>query len=134
MVLDILSALATDDEFAVLKSTIDGFKAMADDDNRVILFDHFSKHLTNAGFEIFPSTTDSNNDVVLSLGAFYFYFNSQQNGTDILFFHYNTSSISFHKSTSAQKCILNMDVYDQIHEEIIEKIDQAKTAVANIPI
>ena len=73
VVLDILFALATDDEFAVLKSTIDTFKAMANDDNRVILFDHFSEHLTNSGFEIFPSTTDSNNDVVLSLGAFFLF-------------------------------------------------------------
>ena len=59
------------------------------------------------GFEIFPWTSDSNNDVVLYLGAFYF--NSQQDGTDILFFHYSTSSTSFHKS-ACEKGILNMDV------------------------
>ena len=128
IVLDILESIASRDEFLVLKATIEAFKVMGSDDNTVKLFDHFSKHLMNGSFEIFPCTTDSNNDVVLSLGAFYF--NSQQNGTSVLFSRYSMNTTSFYMC--AQTCIFKINVYDQIREEIIRKLgDQTKTAVAN---
>jgi hypothetical protein len=131
VVLDVLAALATQDEAAVMKSTISAFKALSNDDGRIVLFDQNSKHYKNGNFQIFPCTVDSNNDVIITLGAFYF--KSQQDGTDFLFWSYSSSSTYLYKG--AQRCILNMDVYDQIRDLINKKLgDQAKTDINNIPI
>ena len=130
-VLEILAAIATEDEMAIVKETLDAFKALQNDKGQVVLFDHYSKHLTNGGYQVFPCTVDSNNDVVLRVGGFYF--NSRQDGVKILFFSYGSSSTSMYRASVSS--VLNLDVYDQVREAVIDKLgDNARKAVLDIPL
>ncbi len=131
-VLNVLMGLATDDEIRLKQAILDAMKAFENEDKCVVLFDGYSKtSSTHGGFQIFPCTTDSNNNALLSLGAFYF--TSAQNGNNILFFDYITSSTSLF--TAGQKCLLKMDIYDTVRDAILKKLgDKSKTEVANIPI
>ncbi len=134
VVLNVLKGLATDDEIRLKQSIFDAMKAVENVGGKhVELFDDYSKtSSTHGGFQIFPCTTDSNNNVLLILGAFYF--TSAQHGNNILFFDYNTSSTSLF--TAGQKCHLKMHIYDYLrHEVIVTKLgDRAKTDVAHIPL
>ena len=131
VVLDILRAVAEENEMAIMDATIKAFEALADSDDRIVLFDNRSQKNTNGGYQIYPCTVDSNNDVSLSLGGFFF--TSEQHAVKLLFFSYSHNSTYFF--TSSQKTILNMDVYDFVRQAIIDELgDRAIHNVLNIPL
>ncbi len=132
VVLDVLKGLATDEEMRLEQATFHAMKTVQNQSNShaVQLFDDCSKtSITNGGFQIFPCTIDSNNNVLLTFVACYF--KSAQDGNNILFFDYITSSTSLF--TAGKKCRLRMHVYDAVRDKIVELLGEtAKTAVAEI--
>ena len=84
-----LAALATENKLmAVVRATrLDAFKALQNKSGQVVLFDHYSKHITSGGYiRYFHALLIQ---IVLSFGGFYF--NLLQDGSKILFF----SSVQF---------------------------------------
>ena len=127
---NILASIASDNEMVVLNSTLDAFGAMDDHEDQVVLFDAHSTRETHGGYQMFPCTTDSNNDVVLYMGGFYF--TSGQYGVKILFYDYHSHSTSLYKSV--QKCILNQEVYSLVRQAVIDELgDRALYNILNIP-
>ena len=129
--LEIIASLATGNEVAVLKATLDAMRKMSNDDKRIVLFDSHGSHSSKGNFQVYPCSQSPNGDVSLTLGAFYF--NATQKDTNFLFFHWSSSSTQLYKGV--QKAVLNTEVYAAVRSSIVEKLgDNAVSLVASIDI
>jgi hypothetical protein len=129
-ILDIVAAIASQNELAAIKSAIDAAKALAAGDGRIALFDHSSSKGTSGSFQV-GVASEAGNAVAMKLGALYF--NTQTNVTRVLFFTFSKNSTSLYKSSQA--ATLDMAIYEQVKADIEAKLGIiAKTHVQNIDI
>jgi hypothetical protein len=130
VVLEILAAIATGDELAVVQSTINALKSLSDGDDRLVLYESSSHSAQKGNFQISP-VTESGGIVAMRILAFYF--STTQNVDRVLFFTYSSASAELYKSS--QTINLNKDVYAQVRNDIIIKLgNKAKTFVRNLDI
>ena len=131
VVIDILSAIATGDEIVVATEVLSALKNLADDDGRIVLFEHHSYNNQAGNFQIIPCNQDDSGQVVMALAGFHF--QAKQDTTKFLFFEWDSDSVDIYKSV--QVVTLNQDVYSAVRSSIVSRLgDQAKTLVDNIPL
>jgi hypothetical protein len=130
VVLEILEAIASQDEMAVAQATMDALKALDNGDGRLVLFESTSHSLQKGNFQI-AIATETGGVVALKIGAFHF--QSTNNVTKVLFFSFSDENTSFHKSS--QTINLNESIYRRVRGQIINKLgDRAKRFVADLNI
>lgn len=117
VVLDILKAAFTADEYEVVKSSIDALKKLKDDDGRIKLFGHNAVSGKSGNFQI-GAVTEKNGAVAMhTLGA---YFSSTDTNTDFLFAHYKGSNTQIYKGV--QSMTLNEEQYANIRGAIQNRL------------
>ncbi len=129
-VLDILAAVATQNELAAIKAAIDAAKGLAAGDGRITLFDHSSTQGSSGSFQI-GVASDAGGVVAMKLGAVYFTTNTSV--TKVLWFTFAKNST--HLYASSQTVNLDTAVYDVVKADVETKLGNlAKTFVQNIDI
>ena len=129
-VLEIIGALTTGNEVAVLTATLDAMRNLSNDDKRIVLFDSHGSQSSNGNFQVYPCCQSPNGDVSLTLGAFYF--KGTQKNTNFLFFQWSSSSTHLYKGV--QKAVLNTEYYAAVRSSIVTKLgDNAVNLVKQLP-
>lgn len=117
VVLDILKAAFTSDEYEVVKASVDALKKLKNDDGRIKLFGHNAVSSKSGNFQI-GAVTEQNGAVAMhTLGA---YFNSSDTNTDFLFAHYKGSNTQIYKGV--QSMTLNEGQYANIRQAIQNRL------------
>jgi hypothetical protein len=130
IVIKLLAAIATQNDIAVVAETLEAVKALGGDDGRVKLFDQNSSKLTKGNFQI-SVANDADGVVVMKMGAFYF--NTDRNVTNVLWFRFQSASSQMYQSR--QVINLDNDIYAQVRADVIAKLgDNARKFVAEIEI
>lgn len=130
-VLDILAAIATGNELAIVAATMDGLKSLADDSKQIAVWDSNSNDGTNGTFQIFPVDKLPNGDVVMVLTGLQF--TATKVTSRFLWFEWSKTSVTIQQA--AGKFVLNEDVYKYVRQEIINRLGSlAKDLVLNIPL
>lgn len=130
VVLEILAAIASDDEMAIVQKTIEALKALDNGDGRLVLFESTSHSMQRGNFQI-GIATDVGGVVAMKVGAFHF--STTNNVTKVLWFSFSDSDTSFHKS--AQTVSLNQQIYSRVRGAVLTKLgDKAKDFVKDLEI
>lgn len=130
IVLEVLAAIASQNEIAVAMKTFEAIKKLPETDNRVVLWDGKSHKESSGNFQI-ALCADTGGVVVTKIGCFYF--SSEKKVAKILWFDFSSSNAHMHKSD--QTISLNKDVYSQVRQQIIDKLgDKAKTFIQDLDI
>jgi hypothetical protein len=130
VVLDLIAAIASQDEVAALQATLDAMRALSNSDGRIVLFESSSHSASAGNFQICTA-----NEVggILSMRIGASYFSTQQNVTNVLWFSFSSSSTSVYNG--AQTVNLDKQIYVQVRQQIIAKLGaNAQTFVQNLPI
>ena len=129
--LAIITAIATQNQLAVLMQAVSALEAMAEEDGAIRLFDFHTSSEMNGNFQIGAVQRGQNGALSLAIGAFYF------KGLDTrrryLFLSCGGQNMSLW--TAAQKMTLNSDFYAQ-HREIVRRklADSANDFIAGLDI
>lgn len=130
VVLDLIAAIATQDEIAALQATISAMRALSNGDGRLVLFESSSHSASQGNFQI---ATANEYGGALSMRVAASYFSTQQSVTNVLWFSFSSSSTSLYNG--AQTMTLDKQVYQQVRQAIIQKLgDNARNFVKNLPI
>lgn len=129
-VIDILAAIATGGQMAVVNATLAAMKNMSDRDGRLVLFERESHNLHQGNFQISCAKEDNG---VVSMSTAGVEFKSSQNITRVLFFSWESASSELYYGS--QNMTLNTDVYGRIRQDIINKLgNKASQFVKEIEI
>lgn len=130
VVLDIVKAAFTADEYAVVKSSIDALKKLKGDDDRIKLFGHNAVNSGAGNFQI-GAVTETNGALAMhTLGA---YFSSSDTQTDFLFAHYKSSGTTIYKGV--QSMTLNDSQYGNIRDAVQKRLGKnIEDFVLNVPL
>ncbi len=129
-VLEILKAIASDDEAAVSQATIDALGTLDKNSHGLLLLNSASSSVSAGNFQIAPCSL-SNGSVVMKNASFYF--NTTETTTGFLWFTYSTSSMTLYKSTNTMT--LDNDIYSKVRQSVIDKLgDKAVQFVADLDI
>lgn len=129
-VLDILSAIATGDEMKIVEATLKSLRDNPSNEGPLTLFDSQSYPENIGTFQILPVGEDDGN-VVMVLTALEF--KAEKHVTRFLWFSWTSTSVKLFQS--AQKSVLNEDVYGQVRAEVIKKLgDRASQYIKDIEI
>ena len=71
-VLEIIGSLATGNDLAVLKATLDAMRKLSKDNEKIVLFDTQGCHNSCGHFQIYLCSQTPDGEVSLTLGSFYF--------------------------------------------------------------
>jgi hypothetical protein len=130
-VLDILAAVATGNQAAVMAATLKALRDADPGSKALTLFDTGGSTGAGGSFQISGATSDKDGNVAMALGAFYF--KTTEHRTRFLFWEWQSSSINMY--SSAQAVTLNEPIYATVRAEVAKKLgDKAKMFVANIEI
>ncbi len=114
--LAIITAIATQNQLAVLQESLKALAALAEEDGTIRLFDFHTSTKMSGNFQIGAIQKAANDALAMALGAFYF------SGADarrrFLFFSWGGQKVSFW--TAAQKMTLNVTFYAE-HRDIVKR-------------
>ena len=129
--LAVLSAVATGNQLAVLKSAITALSNLADDSRQITLFD-FSMSLEVGGnFQIGAAEANDNGAISMVMGAFYYRSDDQRK--NILFFNWGSHDVQFW--TSAQQMTLDTSFYTPLRDIVRDRLSaESESLIAKIPI
>lgn len=128
-VLDILAAIATGNEMAILATSLNALKSDTND-KQLVLFDSQSFPENVGTFQIFPVGEDDG-QVVMVLSAMQF--NSEKHVNKFLWFTWTKTTVRLVQSS--QKAVLNEDVYGKVRQAVIDKLGgNAEKYIADIEI
>jgi hypothetical protein len=116
--LAIITAIATQNQLAVLKEAVDALAKLTEDDGTIRLFDFHSSKQASGNFQIGAVQKGDNGALSLALGAFYF--RSTDARRRFLFFSWGAQQVNFW--TGAQKMTLNQDFYAGRREAVARKL------------
>jgi len=129
-ILQILTAITTGDELEVLKAALSGLRDNQNNEGPLTLFDQESFPETIGTFQLFPVSMDRG-DVVMALAAMQF--RSDTHVNRFLWFTWKSTSVKLFQS--AQKGVLNEDIYSRIRQDIIDKLgNNAETFIKTLEI
>jgi len=129
-VLDILSAVATGDEMNILRATLSSLRDKPGNEGPLTLFDQQSFPENIGTFQIFPVAEDDG-QLVMAMSAMQF--NAQKHVTRFLWWSWTSTSVKLQQS--AQKAVLNEDLYRQVRQQVIDKLgDRARQFIKDIEI
>ncbi len=130
IMLEILGAVCTEDEMLAVKATVHALRHLANDDYRIRIFESCS-HSEQMGNFQHSSCFLRDGSVTMNLGACYF--SSTQQITRLLFTKFSFSDIKAYQGS--QTVELDMDVYDQVRQTIINKLgDNAQKYIGDLDI
>jgi len=130
VVVEILAAIATENEIAVVTETMNALKALSSGSGPLVLWDSSSHSASSGNFQI-ATCVESDSNVVMKNGSFYF--STSQSTSRFLWFSYSSSDMDLYKA--GQSMTLNEDVYSQVRQQVIDKLgDRAQQFVADLDI
>ena len=130
VIIEVLQAIMSADDEAVIQSTMNALKALNPGDGRLHLWQSNTTSAQAGNFQI-AACSESNGVLAMKLGAFYM--NTSQSTSGFLWFSYSSSNTSIYKS--GQVVSLNEQVYAQVRATVIQKLGSAaQTFVANLDI
>lgn len=119
VVLEILAAVASGDEIAVVQATNDALKKLKQNDGRLVLFETSSHSASSGNFQICVAN-EAGGILTMKIGAFYF--STTQQVTNVLWFSFGSSSTSMYKG--AQTISLNKQIYATVRAQIVAKLGE----------
>jgi len=105
--LAIISAIATQNQLAILQESVKALAALAEEDGAIRLFDFHTSAQASGNFQLGAVQKAANGALALALGAFYY--RSDDARRRFLFFGWGAQQVDFW--TAAQKMTLNTDFY-----------------------
>lgn len=117
VVLDIAKAALTGQELLVIAAALDAMSKLPEQDGKLRLFNHSASSDTEGNFQI-SVCTETNGAVAMKTMAFFY--NSEQQSTDVLFFNFSSKSTNLQQSTNIQT--LSPSVYGQVRNSVLEKL------------
>ena len=129
-ILEVLSAILSQNELLILKKTIEGIKNLAAQDKRIILFEQALQGAEFSNFQI-CTATETQSAVALKLNAFYF--KSAKPTKRILWFDYTSSTVSL--KYTINEATLHTEYYTNIRDAVENKLgEHASTYINSIEI
>ncbi len=116
--LAIIAAIATQNQLAVLKESIQALEKLTEDDETIRLFDFETSSQMSGNFQIGAVQPTDNGALSLALGAFHF--RSRDTRRRFLFFRWGAQQVNFW--TAAQKLTLNTGFYAPLRETVRRKL------------
>ncbi|MDY6945023.1 MAG: N-acetylmuramoyl-L-alanine amidase [Pseudomonadota bacterium] len=104
--LAVIAAIATQNQLAVLKASVDALGNLAEEDGTIQLFDFHSSQESSGNFQL-GAVQKSNGALTMAVGAFYFH--ALDTRRRFLFFKWGRQRVNFW--TAAQRLTLNTDFY-----------------------
>jgi len=117
VVLDIAKAALTGQELLVIAAALDAMSKLPEQDGKLRLFNHSASSETEGNFQI-SVCTETNGAVAMKTMAFFY--NSEQQSTDVLFFNFSSESTDLKQSTNVQT--LSSSVYGKVRNTVLEKL------------
>lgn len=117
--LAIITAIATQNQLAVLQQGLDALSKLADGDGTISLFDFHSSMEGSGNFQLGSVQRSANGALSLAIGAFYF--RSVDERKRFLFFRWGSQQVNFW--TAAQRMTLNTDFYARRRADVIATLD-----------
>ena len=118
--LALITAIATQNQLAVLKQAVDALEKLADDNNAIRMFDFHTSADIGGNFQIGAVQKGQNGALSMALGSFYF--RSQDARRKFLFFSWGKNEVNFW--TAAQKMTLNTTLYAGGRDSVKRKIEK----------
>ncbi|CAH0353161.1 N-acetylmuramoyl-L-alanine amidase [Aquabacterium sp. CECT 9606] len=129
--LGIITAVATQNQLAVLKQAVDALSELAEDDGPIVLFDFHSSVQSSGNFQLGAVQRTENGAVSMALGSFYFH--AVDGRRRFLFLGWGARKVQFW--SAAQRMTLNKDFYARRRADVIAKLDaDAKNYIADLKI
>ena len=116
--LAIITAIATQNQLAILLESIKALEALAEDDGTIRLFDFHTSAEMSGNFQIGAVQKAANDALSLALGAFHF--RSLDTRRRFLFVSWGVQEVNFW--TSAQKMTLNTILYAKVRDLVERKL------------
>lgn len=117
--LAIITAIATQNQLAVLQQSVAALAKLAEDDGTIRLFDFHSSMQGSGNFQLGAVQRSDNGALSMALGAFYF--RTVDERRRFLFFKWGARQVNFW--TAAQRMTLNTDFYARRRADVIAKLD-----------
>jgi hypothetical protein len=117
--LAIITAIATQNQLAVLQQSVAALSKLTEDDGTIQLFDFHSSMEGSGNFQLGAAQRAPNGAVSMAVGAFYF--RSVDERKRFLFFKWGAQQVNFW--TAAQRMTLNADFYARRREEVVAKLE-----------
>lgn len=131
VVLNIIAAIATGGQLAVVSATLKALSEAGEDDKALTLLDTNGSSGPAGNFQISGATVDVDLNVSMTLGAFYF--KSTEHKSRFLFWSWKSTEVNMYYS--AQSVTLNDQIYAMVRQAVIEKLgSNAQKYVADINI
>ncbi|HKV10701.1 MAG TPA: hypothetical protein VJ725_21350 [Thermoanaerobaculia bacterium] len=129
-IIDILSAVATGNEMEILKASLGSLRDNPKNEGPLTLFDQQSFPENVGTFQIFPVAEDDG-QLVMAMSAMQF--NAEKHVTKFLWWSWTKTSVRLQQS--AQKAVLNEDLYKRVRQQVIDKLgDRASQFIKDIEI
>lgn len=129
--LAIISAIATQNQLAVITESIKALEGLADGSEAITLFDYQTSAEGAGNFQIGSVQKGDTGALSLALGAFYF--RAAERRRRFLFFKWGGKSANFW--TGAQKMTFNTSLYDRLRDPIRQKLgESALDYIAALPL
>lgn len=129
--LAIITAIATQNQLAVLQEAVNVMGQLADDDGAITLFDFHASLQASGNFQLGSVQRTPGGALSMALGAFYF--RAADDRKRFLFFKWGAQQVHFW--TAAQRMTLNTAFYAQRRERVKERLaEDADDYLAAIPL
>lgn len=125
--LKIITAIAPQNQLAVLKASIDALGSLAEDDKTIQLFDFHSSLESSGNFQL-GSVQKANGALSMAVGAFYF--RALDERRRFLFFKWGHKKVHFW--TAAQRMVLNTEFYAKRRDAVKEKLADGADYVSGL--
>jgi hypothetical protein len=117
--LAIITAVATQNQLAVLREAVSALAKLAEDDGTISLFDFHSSLEGSGNFQLAAVQKSANGALSMALGAFYF--RSVDERKRFLFFKWGSQQVNFW--TAAQRMTFNTEFYARRRDEVKARLD-----------
>jgi hypothetical protein len=117
--LAIITAIATQNQLAVLQESVAALSKLAEGDGTISLFDFHASTQGSGNFQLGAVQRSANGALTMALGAFYF--RSIDERRRFLFFKWGARQVHFW--TAAQRMTLNADFYARRRAEVLAKLE-----------
>jgi len=117
--LSIITAIATQNQLAVLQQSISALSKLSEGDGTIRLFDFHSSVEASGNFQLGAVQRSPNGALSMALGAFYF--RAVDHRKRFLFFKWGQQEVNFW--TAAQRMTLNTAFYERRRNDVIAKLE-----------
>jgi hypothetical protein len=129
--LAIITAIATQNQLAVLQQAVSALSRLAEADGTIRLFDFHSSLEGSGNFQLGAVQRGANGALSMALGAFYF--RSVDERRRFLFWRWGAQDVHFW--TGAQRMTFNADFYARRRADVVAKLEKtASSYIADLKL